>query len=292
MENQLNNNSNNFSENNEGLRSPLRVQDFDFQVKKRRPLWQRMILFASTFMLLWGTTHVGMNYSAYSQLAEFRIKEFVASVTTPEVSAEPVKEQATKIEKVNGPAKPKSKDSQKVSYSPTLVSYASDLFDAMDAYPSDDRVEIPRIGKNVPLVSVPDHKNWSELERTIQNGLRGGVVVHPVSRDPSSAGNFFVTGHSSYYPWDKGQYKDIFALLHEVEIGDDVIIYWKGKKYEYVIEESKVVLPTEVSVLEQPTDKKILTLMTCTPVGTAEKRLIKIAVPKYNSSPLPEGVLF
>jgi len=87
-------------------------------------------------------------------------------------------------------------------------------------------------------------------------------------------GNFFLTGHSSYYAWDNGRYKDVFALLHEVEAGDEAIIYWEGKKYTYILEQSKIIPPTEVSVLKQPDDKSIITLMTCTPVGTNKNRLI------------------
>jgi sortase A len=124
------------------------------------------------------------------------------------------------------------------------------------------------------LVTVPQHQNWNQLEGNIQSGLQNGVVVHPVSHDPGSFGNFFLTGHSSYYAWDEGRFKDVFALLHEVKVGDIVEVYWEGKKYEYKIRESRVVAPTAVEVLDQPEDLKILTLMTCTPVGTNKNRLI------------------
>ncbi|NJP03742.1 class E sortase [Candidatus Gracilibacteria bacterium] len=93
---------------------------------------------------------------------------------------------------------------------------------------------------------------------------------------PGQPGNFFLTGHSSYYAWDNGRYKDVFALLHELKAGDIVDVYWEGKKYEYKLRESKVIPPTETSVLKQPTDRSIITLMTCTPVGTNKNRLIWI----------------
>jgi len=100
------------------------------------------------------------------------------------------------------------------------------------------------------------------------------VVVHPVSHTPGNFGNFFLTGHSSYYAWDKGRFKDVFALLHEVKVGDLVEVYWEGKKYVYKIKAEEVVSPTAVEVLNQPKDKFLLTLMTCTPVGTNKNRLI------------------
>ena len=53
-------------------------------------------------------------------------------------------------------------------------------------------------------------------------------------------------------------------------------VYWKGKKYTYKIKEQKVVPPTATEVLHQPSDKSIITLMTCTPVGTNKNRLILV----------------
>ncbi|MBT6831460.1 sortase, partial [bacterium] len=58
------------------------------------------------------------------------------------------------------------------------------------------------------------------------------------------------------------------------EVGDEVEVYWEGKKYLYQLDQSFVIPPTQTSVLNQPTDEKMITLMTCTPVGTNKNRLI------------------
>jgi len=113
-----------------------------------------------------------------------------------------------------------------------------------------------------------------KVTNNIQSGLQNGVVVHPISHSPGNFGNFFLTGHSSYYAWDKGRFKDVFALLHEVKVGDQIEVYWEGKKYVYKIKAEEVVPPTAVEVLNQPKDKFLITLMTCTPVGTNKNRLI------------------
>ena len=143
-----------------------------------------------------------------------------------------------------------------------------------EIYPSENRLVLPSVGKNFPLVTVPGHKNWDALEDKMQDALREGVAVHPISRPPDSFGNFFVTGHSSYYVWDEGRFKDAFAVLHEMHPGDEVIDYWNGKKYVYDVSERFVVNPRQVEVLAQPEDEQILTLATCTPIGTAKNRLI------------------
>lgn len=144
--------------------------------------------------------------------------------------------------------------------------------------PTDNRLVIPKIGKSVPLVNLSAEniqgENWSELEKQIQDGLRQGVVHYPGTAKPGQYGNVFITGHSSYYPWDPGQYKDVFALLGQLEVGDRYYIYYNQVKYTYEVREKFEVQPSNVAVLEQPTDEKISTLMTCTPVGTTLRRLI------------------
>lgn len=144
--------------------------------------------------------------------------------------------------------------------------------------PTDNRLVIPKIGKSVPLVGIDEKnivgENWHELENQIQDGLRDGIVHYPGTANPGEFGNVFLTGHSSYYPWDPGLYKDVFATLHELEVGDRYYIYYNQKKYTYEIIEKNEVQPSATEVLAQPTNKKISTLMTCSPVGTTLRRLI------------------
>jgi LPXTG-site transpeptidase (sortase) family protein len=144
--------------------------------------------------------------------------------------------------------------------------------------PTDNRIVIPKLGKSVPLVNMTDEhiigENWSELERQIQDGLRKGVVHYPGTAKPGETGNVFITGHSSYYPWDPGKFKDVFALLGQLELNDEFYVYYNQRKYAYRINDKFEVNPDNVNVLQQPHDKKIATLMTCTPVGTTLRRLI------------------
>lgn len=153
---------------------------------------------------------------------------------------------------------------------------------ALDIAPPDMRVVIPRINKNVPVITVSSealiNREWGKLEEQILDALRDGVVHYPGTAFPGQEGNIVVTGHSSYFPWDPGRFKDVFALLHDVRIGDSIYMYYKQKKYEYTVYETKIVLPTQVDVLTQAGDTR-LTLITCTPVGTNLKRLVILAKP-------------
>jgi len=251
------------------------MSDFEFKdLEKRRPLWKDIGYFLGFTLFLYGVVHIGLNSNAYGQIATFKYEQLKASVleassdiTLFEPEVEIVE---TPLEKV------KKKASQKTFRQKNLKprNQAAQVFKDMKIFPSDNRLYIPRINKNVPLITVPQHQNWNQLEKNIQSGLQEGVVVHPVSHSPGNYGNFFLTGHSSYYTWDEGRFKDVFALLHEVKVGDLVEVYWEGKKYVYKIRAEEVVPPTAVEVLNQPKDKFLITLMTCTPVGTNKNRLI------------------
>lgn len=258
------------------------MSDFEFKnLEKRRPLWQDIGYFLGFTCFVYGLVHIGLNHGAYSDIAQFKFGQLKASVL--EVSdemltkAEPEVVVEQKLEKVT--AKPRNHAFRNEELKPR--NQAAQVFKDMKIYPSDNRLYIPRINKNVPLVSVPQHQNWNQLEKNIQKGLQNGVVVHPVSHAPGNYGNFFLTGHSSYYAWDNGRFKDVFALLHEVKVGDTVEVYWEGKKYVYKIKAEEVISPTAVEVLNQPTDKFLITLMTCTPVGTNKNRLILTGELKY-----------
>ena len=151
----------------------------------------------------------------------------------------------------------------------------------------DNRIIIPSINKNIPIVEIASEdiigSDWTNLNNQILEGLKSGVVRYPGTAKPGEEGNVFITGHSSYYLWDDGQYKDVFALLSEVNVDDQIIIYYDQQKYVYKITEKKEVEPAEVNVLEQPVGEERLTLMTCTPVGTNLKRLILIGeIVAYN----------
>jgi LPXTG-site transpeptidase (sortase) family protein len=153
---------------------------------------------------------------------------------------------------------------------------------ALNVTPPDTRVVIPRINKNVPVVTISTealvNRDWARLEQEIQEALHGGVVHYPGTAFPDEEGNVVITGHSSYFAWDPGRFKDVFALLHSVNIGDRVYVYHDQERFDYEVYETKVVLPTQVDILTQAGDDR-LTLITCTPVGTNLKRLVVLARP-------------
>lgn len=152
----------------------------------------------------------------------------------------------------------------------------------IEVTPPGYRVIIPRLQSNVPVIGMSTNtlisRNWNALEREMQDALRDGVVHYPGTPFPNQSGNVVLTGHSSYYPWDPGRFKDVFAILHQAVVGDEIIIFHNQQKYTYKVTDIKVVQPTEVNVLGDMGDDR-LTLITCTPIGTNLRRLIVTAKP-------------
>lgn len=133
-----------------------------------------------------------------------------------------------------------------------------------------DILQIKSLGLTAPVVYV---QNEDEME--FQEALASGVVHYPKTALPGEAGNVYIFGHSSDYLWSKGSYRTVFAALPQAEIGDEVkLSNSEGKVFTYIIVEKFITGPNDLSVLAQPKDRKMLTLQTSWPLGTALKRFI------------------
>ncbi|MGE3278843.1 MAG: sortase [Candidatus Altimarinota bacterium] len=246
--------------------------------QKRRKIHQRVVtrmaeLVASmtAFVLIFSTLMLLSNWPAYSRI----IQDWI----DPQAMAQKGVASIIALEEEKSEVLQEQVDSLRPSFEQSSSQNPFRLASMGELYPEEMRLEVPKVFEGtVPVKTVDiqdfDFKDLYTSENKIQEVLREGVVHYPYTANPDQYGNVFLTGHSSYYPWDKGRYKDIFALLHKLEIGDEYSIYYKGEKYTYRVKEKFEVKPDDVSVLEQPTDQKISTLMTCTPVGTVLRRLI------------------
>lgn len=99
------------------------------------------------------------------------------------------------------------------------------------------------------------------------NTLKYAVGHFPGTPYPGEKGNSAIAGHRSY------TYNEYFNRLDEVVEGDQIIIKTKKGEFTYTVYEKLVVLPEEVSVLNNTKDAE-LTLITCTPIRVATHRLI------------------
>lgn len=134
---------------------------------------------------------------------------------------------------------------------------------------------IPKINVDVP-VDYNTTPGYDAQMKAMENGVAYFGIPGANSK-PGQIGNTVLSGHSSNDIIDQGSYKFIFARLDQLTNGDTIYVNYNSKRYSYTVTKKEVVKPTEVSKLVYPTDKPILTLITCTPLGTSLNRLLVTA---------------
>lgn len=140
---------------------------------------------------------------------------------------------------------------------------------------SDFHLFIPRLYISAPITSNVNGSNQVEYLLALQHGL---AQLKGTSL-PGNNGNIFIIGHSSFYPDDPGQFKQVFATLDQLKPGDKIYLWRQNKEYLYRVNQIIVVAPTDTKIL-RATSSEQLTLMTCWPPGTVNNRLVVIAKPQ------------
>lgn len=137
---------------------------------------------------------------------------------------------------------------------------------------------IPKIHAKGKVVSNVDPSD----ERGYMEALKVGVAHAAGTQLPGDSGNIYMFAHSTDSPINIIRYNAVFYLLRELEMGDEIEVYYAGVKHRYIVIDKKIVEPTDVHYLT-PTngeDKEILILQTCWPPGTTLKRLLIFAEKK------------
>lgn len=163
-----------------------------------------------------------------------------------------------------------------LSQNPSKVAAADAAYESQATSTNNiSQITINKIGVQAPV----SYDAQEENEAAFQELLQKGVVHYPNTALPGQAGgNVAIFGHSSGAAWAPGEYKFVFSLLDKLEQGDKIYLDHQGKRHTYAVTDMRVVMPNEVSVLYH-TGKSQLTLVTCYPVGTNQKRLIVNAKP-------------
>jgi sortase A len=140
----------------------------------------------------------------------------------------------------------------------------------------DPKLIIPKINVNVPIVWDAVASDQNSLNKAMNDGA-AWFNIPGANAMPGEIGNSVYSAHSSNDWLDQSKYKFAFARLEQIKEGDSIYINYNSKRYVYTVTHTKVVLPTDVAALTDPIDKPILTLITCVPLGTADKRLLVFA---------------
>jgi len=154
--------------------------------------------------------------------------------------------------------------------------------DTVASVGAESKIIIPKINVDVPVVY--DETSYDETK--IQKALQRGVVHYGTSAFPGQVGNNVIVGHSSNDLFDSGGYKFAFVLIDRLNNGDIFMLNYEGKRYVYKVYNKAVINPSDFSLINIQTDKPVVTLITCTPPGTALKRLL---VQAEQISPEPDA---
>jgi LPXTG-site transpeptidase (sortase) family protein len=141
----------------------------------------------------------------------------------------------------------------------------------------DFSIVVPKIGAAQAIQANVDATNKEEYLR---------VLVHSIAHAKGTAypginGTTFLFAHSADNFWNIGRYNGVFYLLKDMQIGDDVYIFFKGRRYNYTVYENKIVDASDVSYYDAALGQgERLVLQTCWPPGTDWKRTLVLAKPK------------
>lgn len=138
--------------------------------------------------------------------------------------------------------------------------------------PDQATLVIDSIGVRAPIVfNVPDDNG------AIYGNLENGIVHYSNTAKPGNPGAAVLLGHSSAYPWYKGDYGAVFALLSKLKVGDRFYVqYSDSRTFVYEMQQSIIFNPfandERLTALENAQGNTLI-LISCFPVGTNYKRI-------------------
>jgi sortase A len=129
------------------------------------------------------------------------------------------------------------------------------------------------MGLTIEAIGIHDAPVFDSASRW---ALANGVAHHPHTSLPWSQSpqrNVYLAGHLMGYrgTWSRM----IFYNLHKLDTGDEVLLKDRaGTSYRYRVSEVFITDPKNVWVMGQVRGRDMVTLQTCTPYPTFEKRVI------------------
>jgi len=129
---------------------------------------------------------------------------------------------------------------------------------------------IEKIGVNESIVAGVDPDD----KEAYRKALKTGIAHARGTEYPGTVGNVYLFAHSTANVWDAVSHKSYFTLLRKLEVGDRVVVFYQGNRYDYEVYNKKVIDPSDTSDLTGYAEEPIITLQTCDPPGSDAHRLI------------------
>jgi sortase A len=140
------------------------------------------------------------------------------------------------------------------------------------------RSPTPGLGSVVFLLKIPQLGYDAAVREGVTSSILGlGPGHYPTTAEPGQAGDVGVAAHNTYW-----------LGFDSVRPGDQIVLETSGRDYTYIVTGSRIVMPDETWVLDQP-GGRTLTLTTCWPLwagALAQQRLAIFA----ELPPTPAGL--
>ena len=134
---------------------------------------------------------------------------------------------------------------------------------------------VEKIGASAPVVANVNAADKTTYDQALKRG-----VAHALGTSfPGQPGVSYLFAHSTDTIFNVPRFNAVFYLLKDLEAGDRVVIFFNGRRFDYIVVERKITEPADVSYFTLKTEEQILVLQTCYPPGTTWKRLLVIAKP-------------
>lgn len=138
-------------------------------------------------------------------------------------------------------------------------------------------IVVPKIGASQKIQANVDPSNKNEY----LEALRTSIAHAKGTAYPGINGTTYLFAHSADNFWNVGRYNAVFYLLKELDTGDEIYLFFKGKRYNYAVYDKKIVDASEVNFVDAALGQgERIILQTCWPPGTDWKRLLIFAKPK------------
>ncbi len=120
------------------------------------------------------------------------------------------------------------------------------------------RIVVPRLGLDAIVVELESLNDADNLKR--------GPGHIPGTAYPGQEGNCVISGHRTTYGAP-------FRHIEQLAPGDEIILVTAEARYVYLVYDQRIVLPTDLTVLEQGGEPKV-TLTACHPWYSAARRIV------------------
>lgn len=152
---------------------------------------------------------------------------------------------------------------------------------------------IPKLNVEVP-VTFGAKNDLKSMAKAMMNGV-AHFSIPGASAKPGEVGNFAISGHSAGNVYERTEYKFIFSGLTRMGAGDLIYMDYNNQRYTYRVTGTRTVNPSNSASLREIAKsnpgKPMITLITCTPLGTSKYRLLVYGEqihPSYEAVETPE----